>query len=236
MISHFIRSSVLLTASMVLASCAENPGPLFIKKFYPMSEECGHPDDLDEVFVGNGRLDVAPGEAEYWIGIQVAGGDRILQAPVVVGGRTMEATNRDHPLLNEMVLTYSSKPRLAGFKTARMPVFAAFNETGEVMMINHILSAQAALILDNLPSSSDPADGTDLTVTVEFRGELSQSHSPITTGPADFPIRVVRSETANCSKLSKLRSPCTYGGQSFNYSVQPTLVCCDGQPGALGCD
>jgi hypothetical protein len=230
-----LRTSLMTAAALLASGCAQNAGPLYINKIFPIQTNCAYPEDIKTVFISDGVLDVAPGNAQFWAGIEILGGVNIIQPAVVVGNRTVEPAKRDRPIFNQVVLSYTSKPRLAGFKTAYLPRSYPVNADGQVLTYENLISPQAASVLDNIPASNEPTDGVDLKVSITFNGTLSGSNAPVTTGPLEFPIRVVRSETGTCSKFRHGYPGCNYPGQSY-MSQRIGLECCDGQTDVPGCE
>jgi hypothetical protein len=211
------------------AGCAPSAGPLSVQGIFAPSTGCKLPAATDPMIPG-GSLDYSATAANplvtpaFYVGL-------ILQADVAVagnggelnvGGTALEASGRDLPVLDQMVRTYSSAPKLP-IKDSTLPLTAIFPGQGtNILTLSFsgvdLLSTGAGSVADAIANSA--AGGTyALTVNTDFRGHMSRSGSKISTGFVSFPIELYQS-TATC-QVPKVPTACLAGGQDG------TPACCD---------
>jgi hypothetical protein len=226
----------LLTSSLVLllgaSGCAPSAGPVYISRFFPLGTSgC----DISAaptagVFESGGTLDVAPGAPDFFVGLEFNGGMQVKSTELIVGGTSLEPVSRDRPIINLLAITYSSSPKLPGMKAYNIPRMIPVDPTSGIAdTYVNLLSPEVSTVLEGL----SPGDSVALSVTVEGHGFMSNSGSAINTGPAVFPIKVIKSTLAGCTKLQRSTGPCSYLGQAA-HSIKPALVCCAGA--MPGCD
>jgi hypothetical protein len=229
------RTLTLLSLGMlVLLGCAPNPSPLYIEKFYPLESGCLQPTTVDDVIATGGTLDIAPGSPYFQIGMLITGSAGYAQPEVVVDTLTLEAENRNRPILNSIVLSYSAKPTSLGLKLdqAQYSRAMSFNKDGIIQTQLNLITPQVS---DELMAKVAPGDEVELLVSVEGRGYMSGDRAYVTTGPLVFPLRVIMSDPATCTRGFQQPDPatCLYPGQS---TIIPPVVCCDQLvPGTPGC-
>ena len=214
-----MNKTIALSLFALLAGCTPNPGPIRLVNFYdPQVIGCAVPKPTDQ-FLYAGELDVAGG-AEFYLGALV---ESILNTTAgqsgdlaLSNGTILEAAGRDEPIVDSIVVSYASKPKLTGFKDYSIPVHVHFDTTAIPAQASlgafNIMGLDAANALDAMQPSTDPADAVDLTTTIAFTGYMSRQGNRITTGPNTFPIHVTRS-TITCPKDFKRAVTCVYPGQ-----------------------
>lgn len=238
-----IKSLILLIGLLALASSCANQGQVFsIDGFKAVGPGC----EATEAAAANGHLDVAAGNARYFVGVSVSGAESLSQRPVSIGGTVIEQANRDRPIITSMVVSYRLSKRVgAAPKPYTTLMSHPFGEAGSVSLIAQLISPELALALfDGLPpSSSAMEEFVDIQADVEFKGEFSGSRTSFSTGVLTFPIRAYRSTpTTPCTNgyapfVEDMSSGevdfCRYVGQSAsqNEVPRPPSVCC----GAGGC-
>lgn len=241
-----LKSLILAGLLISLAGCSNQSQGITIDKFYPVLPVCDGITARDDFISANGYLDVAAGAPQFFIGINLIGGANVTQKEVVVGGTQIERPNRDQPVLNQMVINYRLSKRLGGTpKPFITNVVLPFNKDGEVFGTFQLISADlATLLFDGLTPSSTIDDFVDVAVDVEFKGEMSASRAPFSTGVLTYPIRAFRSNPAACANgylrfgtdmMSGAVDSCGYVGQRSSQLLVPTPPTCCPSMGAPGC-
>ena len=246
--------SLLLTAALaVTTSCANQTENFFVERFYPLSPGCDGSDP--ESFISpNGYLDVAAGNAQFFIGMRITGAQNIQQQEITVGTAILERERRNRPLINQMVVNYRLSKRVGSAPKPYITNFSIpFSDEGEVFGPIQLISPELAIALfDGLQPSPGNApssvieDFVDIQVDVEFKGEFSASRSPFTTGMATYPIRAFRSNPTNCANgfvkfkvdpTTAAPDLCQYVGQSSSQLISPQApsVCCASVGAGPGC-
>ena len=233
-----MNRSILLSLSfaVVVLGCAPQSSPLRIEKFIPVDALTCIPASMDDIANG-GSLDLAPqGTPAFHVGLNILGADAFATPAIVLSdGTELEPKNRNQPVLDSIVFTYTSRPTSLGLKldaaeVARaIPVLKDFS--AGINNVN-IISPQVA---DELLNKMAVGDEADIDVAVEVRGHMSGNGNAITTGPLVFPIHVYFSDATKCSSTIVQSNPgeCTYPGQSTS---GPATVCCAALlPGTPGC-
>jgi hypothetical protein len=213
------RSLAILCFALVTTSgCTPNPGPIKALNFYDPGGGVGcTPPKTSDVFLYQGSLDVAGG-AEFFVGTIVqnvlAGTAGQAGDLVASNGTILESSGRDAPIIDTIVVSYSSKPKLSGFKEYRIPVHILFDSTGFANLgAFNIIGPDAAAALDALQPSSDPADSVILYATLEFNGFMQRQGNRISSGPNVYPI-IVHRTNAPCAVYRRAPgSTCTFPGQ-----------------------
>ncbi len=246
--------SLLLTAALaVTSSCANQTENFFVERFYPLSPGCDGTKP-DEFISPNGYLDVAAGNAQFFIGVKISGAQNIEQEEIAVGTAVLERANRNRPLVNQMVANYRLSKRVGNAPKPYITNFSIpFSKAGEVFGPIQLVSPDLAIALfDGLQPSPGTApssvieDFVDIQVDVEFKGEFSASRSPFTTGVATYPIRAYRSNPTSCvngyvkfkvDMTTAAADLCQYVGQSSSQLVSPQApsVCCASAGAGPGC-
>jgi hypothetical protein len=234
-----LLSALMAVASISFVSCAPQPGPVRLVKFYGITPgDCTSSMNQKDSIIPNGALDVSSGDAKFFLGVDLK--TVALNSPaVVVNGRTIENANREQPLIEQMVLTYSSKAgpagtKLAAIKQGTVPFVASFIEKDEIFGGTNIITGPAAIAIDALSSSNDSDAYTDLTVDVEFVGRMSGSGARVDTAPQPFVIRLSRAEVPASCIPRKAFGQCNNPNQSY-IDVKPVLQCCTGVNAGNGC-
>jgi hypothetical protein len=226
-----------LMACFVLTGCAPQPGPVRIESFYGITPgDCVSADNQKNTTLPNGALDVNSGDAKFFAGVTLKS-VALSQPSTVVNGRTIENANRDFPILEEMILSYTSKKgptgtALAALKPSAVPQVLSFASNDVFFGGFQLMSNAAALAADSLTPSNDPEAYTDLTVNVEFTGKLSGSGGRIDTGTRPFTIRLTRRELTPGCTAQKAFGACNNPNQTY-LNIAPVPVCC--APAAPGC-
>ncbi len=243
--------ALIIVGLLGWTSCANQSEGFYISKFYPLGAGCDNVVNRESVIAGNGYLDVAAGNAQYFVGVRIMGGENIQQQEIKVGNAVLETENRNRPVITQQVVNYRLSKRVGGTpKPYLTNVTIPFSEDGEVFGAFQLISPELALALEELPPSSGTAPSStieefvDISVDLEFKGEFSVSRSTFTTGTLTFPIRAYRSNPAVCSAgfqpfttqqatdagVVFSMDPCQYVGQSSSQLVQPAppSVCCPG--------
>lgn len=233
-----MNRSILLSLSfaVVVLGCAPQPSPLRIEKFIPVDALTCIPASTDGAANG-GSLDLAPqGTPSFHVALSILGADSFGTPAIVLSdGTELEPKNRNQPILDSLVFTYTSRPASLGLKLDAAEVARAIpvNKDGTAGIDNvNILSPQVA---DELLNKMAAGDEADIDVAVEVRGHMSGNGNTITTGPLVFPIHVYFSDATMCSSTIVQSSPgeCSYPGQSTS---GPATVCCAALlPGTPGC-
>ena len=252
--------SLILVGLLAFTSCSNQSQGFFIAKFYPSGPGCDAFLNVKEGITANGYLDVAAGAPQFFVGVDIQGGDNIVQQPLTVGNSTLERANRNQPLITQMVVTYHLSKKVG---TAPKPYVVnaslPFSANGEVFGVFQLISPELGTqLFDGLtpppgpPPSSVIEDFVDLLVDVEFKGEFSASKSPFTTGVLTLPIRAYRSLPLTCTNgyqrfpvdpMSGSIDPCFYTGAAtlvngvpqVTQIVQPLPPTCCPSVGAPGC-
>lgn len=235
------RILTLMVVMVWATSCAPVPAPLHIDRFAPIDETACTVTDDETLIATAGTIDLAPttqGVASslpsFVVGVVVNGGADFTTPPVVLNdGRVIEVENRNRPILNQIVMSYVAKPA-SGLRldTAQVSRSLPMTSDGTVISAIELLSPQVA---QELADKVQPGDDIELTVSVEIRGYMSGDRASVTTGPLAFPLRVIKTDPANCA--GAIRQPaagqCLYPGQ---FTPTSRSVCCaDLLPGTSGC-
>lgn len=236
-----MKLKILLCAGLLTCvSCANQTSPLFIENFFPLEPGCLIPED-ETLITTWGYLDVAAGSPQFFIGMQLSGGEGIIQPPLRVGQAQLEAENRNQPLITEQVITYKLSKRLGAtpkpYVLKQSIVFAEGGKfRGQAQLISPELGEQ---LFNGLTPSNTMDDYVDITVELEFKGHLSATKTPFATGVYSYPIRAYRSDAQACTN-GYLRFPdplnaCGYVGQQWTQVALPPQPACCPAPGAAGC-
>lgn len=231
---HTFKTAFVL--ALGLAACAPQPQTYSIDRVYGLGAGCDitPPDG----FSGNGLLDVAPGAAQFFVGLEVRGAELVQQPAVAVGGRTLEPENRDRPIVTEQVVNYRLSRKLGATpKQYVTRITAPFSDEGTLFGAFQLVSPElATLLFDGLSPSDAMEDFVDIDMDIELRGKMSGTGAAFSTGVTTFPVRAYRSNgVAMCTKLQTLTDTCAYSGQSMSQLVKPTLACCSAAS-TIGCD
>ncbi len=240
---------VVLTLGVAGAACAPDGGTIWISSFNQMDQSCNIVTNMPRQIVG-GLLDVAPGEAQFWVTPEVSAlinptgnvGD------IVVGGTTVQNKGLERPVVDSFVFNYVTVPKLGKFSEFTEKVYGVIDtSTGAAVKTQigpiNLISHQAAGVLDAIPAENAVGATTLLTVRVQARGHTLQSGASLQSQVAEFPITIVRSDIpiTTCGQLRQSHSvtgspgfECIYPGQSTK--VDPVNDCCDSAvPGTSGC-
>jgi hypothetical protein len=245
--------SLILVGLLVLApSCANQTEPFSINKFYPVGPGCDGAIFEKDSIAGNGYLDVAANNPQFFIGVLISGAQNVVQQPILVGGSQIENANRNRPLVNQQIVTYRLSKRVGGApKPYITNISLPFTLEGDVFGPIQLISPELGQALfDGLSPSPGPApsavidDYVDIQVDVEFKGEFSADKHPFTTGTLTFPIRAYRSLPVTCPNgyvkfpnNATTGSPdfCNYAGQSATQLIAPATPTCCPAVGTPGC-
>lgn len=233
-----MKLNTLILAGLLMAGCSNQSQLFYISGFPILDGQCV-PGDVRST---GGFLDVAAGAPRFLIGANITGALEVKQAPVTLGGTTLEGANRDRPIVQSMVVNYRLSKRVGATpKPYTMLLSSPFDESGSLKLVVQLISPDLGQALfDGLqPSTSAMEDFVDVSCDVEFKGEFSNSKTPFSTGVLTFPIRAYRSSpTATCAKgfapfvedgTSGNVNFCRYVGQSATISeMPPTPVTCCG--------
>lgn len=224
-----MKRTWLLVSSVAVVlgvGCAPVSQPLFIEKFFPLETGCVAPANVDEATATGGTLDISAGPPPaFFIGVQVAGADGYTQRPVVLAsGQTLEAADRNKPIIDRIVLSYTAKPTTLGLKldsaqfSRNMPIV---DGAATITPVN-LITQQVA---DELLAKMGVGDVVELSVSVEVRGYMSGDCSGVTSGALIFPLSVIMSDVSSCTNVRQPdAATCLYPGQSTGI---PAEVCCD---------
>ena len=126
--------SLIFAGLLTCFSCTNQSQGFYIEKFYPLATGCDGVANLQDSIAGNGYLDVAAGSPQFFIGVHLVGGDAVKQPSVKVGTTTtLEADNRDHPIVSQMVVTYKLSKRVGSApKPYLVNISLPFSEKGEI--------------------------------------------------------------------------------------------------------
>jgi hypothetical protein len=194
------------------AACAPSYGPISVQGFYAPTSSCKTPTSTDPM-TASGTFDYsATALAKVAPVFFVA---MILQANVAIAGNggeldvsgtALDAAGRDVPAIDDMVLSYTSTPKLP-IKGTTVPWTAIFPGQGANILT---LSASAVDLLSTTPVGQSVADALvnsanaqtfQLEVNLDFRGHMSRSGTTISTGAVSFPIRLYQSTTGACTPI-----------------------------------
>lgn len=242
--------SLIIGALLACTSCSNSSSPVRIEKIFPLEPFC----DISKsegVFSSQGYLDVAANGAQFFVGIQVTGAEKIRQDEVMVSGRVLELPDRNRPVILQQVITYRLSKRVgAAPKPYISNRSANFNGDGVVIMPLQLISPDLGeQLFDGLTAFDNLEDFVDVQVDVELKGEFNASKAPFTTGVFTYPIRAFRSNpTTPCPNGyvkfatdtgSGVIDLCSYVGQRHGQSVlpPPPTKCCTatGPAGGAGC-
>jgi hypothetical protein len=214
----------VLASCLVLALGCGSSG-IQVALYDPTLLGCSPPLVTDTALY-QGSLDVAA-PAEFYVGAILA--NRADSTPArsgtLNGGLTLEGGGDLSGLvIDQVVVTYESKPKLSGFKdhtiSIRAPFTTGANGAGQLALgAFNIIGADAAQALDALTPSSDPADVVTLYATIRFQGSYPGGRR-MSTDPAILPIQVRRSVTY-CESYRRASS-CVAPGQTGD----TTQYCC----------
>jgi hypothetical protein len=248
--------SLVMMGLLALASSCTNQGNVFtISNVYPLGPGCDVEALRESNYSPNGSLDVAAGNPQFFIAVEISGAQLVQQQSVMLGNTTLEAANRNRPVVTQQVLTYTLSKRLGAapkpFETAYR---GNFSDNGTFLTPVQLISPELGQSLfDGLtPSANITDDFVDLTVDIEFRGEYAATRNPFTTGVFSYPIRAYRSQPAvscpNGYVRNKVIDPatgdierCSYVGQSefAPFPASQPSSCCPapaaGTPPPPGC-
>ena len=185
-------------AVLLIAGCAAQPGPYAIEKFWPVGTCTGTISaPAENVYMPAGDLDVGPGApVSYVVGTTITG--TASQSDITVNGTNMEAANRNHGIVKQVLISYKLS-RSLGTAPKQYVTNQTIPLTGATVAVVDLISPELGQILiDGLSATPDLSDTVDVTATVEFRGEYSGDGHAFTTGSQDFPIHVYKTGD-NCS-------------------------------------
>jgi hypothetical protein len=224
-----------LSFAVLVMGCAPQPTPLRIERFLPVDGlTCA---SNDKASASGGLLDLAPqGTPSFHVGLIVVGANAFQTEEIKLSnGTVLEPQDRNRPVLDKVVFTYTARPTSLGLKLDAAEVSRSIPilDDGTAVVANiNLISPQAA---DELLSKMAAGDEADIDVAVEVRGRMSGNGNAITTGPLVFPIHVYYSDPSQCAGpvVQSLPGECSYPGQSTD---RPATVCCGSLlPGTPGC-
>lgn len=236
--------SSLLVVAMLASSCANQSSPLTFEKFYPLGAECKTEEFVGTYYAANGNLDVATGNPFYLVAGLITGVEGFTQTPVQVGDTIIERGNRDQARIRQAVIKYrTSRPVGASLTEYVIPITGSPDADLTVRL--QLISPQLAeALVSTLTPANDFSDVIDISVDVQFEGEMTGSRSKVTTATVTFPIRAYKSAPALvCPPGERYRrfaldemsaAPgCLYAGQTFDQAFVPkSPTCCvDGTEG-----
>ena len=227
----------LLFAGLLFTSCANQTEPISIAKFHLLGPGCDTVTFEKTSFISNGFLDVAAGNAQFFVGLSITGGENIQQNEVLVGGSILEQKNRNRPLVLQQVINYRLSKRVGGLPKPYITNMNVPFVAGKAILGTQLISPELALALfEGLAPSPGQApssvvdDFVDILVDVEYKGEFSASKHSFSTGVLTFPIRAYRSNPMACMNgfQKTPKDPCEYVGQSTSQLVppKPPAACC----------
>lgn len=240
--------SLVMMGLLAFASSCTNQGNVFtISNVYPLGPGCDLESNRETVFSPNGMLDVAAGNPQFFIAAEISGAEQVQQQAVLLGQTTLEAANRNRPVVTRRVITYTLSKRLgAAPKPYETAYNANFSDNGTLLTTVQVISPELGQALfDGLtPSKNITDDFVDLTVNIEFRGEYAATRNPFATGTVSYPIRVYRSAPdTDCGTAGFVKyqivdpatgefERCAYVGQSYSQNFPPATpsVCCPSMP------
>jgi hypothetical protein len=236
-----IRTS-LLAVGLLVAGCSPG-GTILVSGMLAPDGLCEVP--MKQFQMAGGFLDVSPGSAEFWAIPQVSAllvGSG-LTGDIVVGGTTVQNKNSDRPVIDGLMFTYTSQPKIGKLSAYTIPLAAVVDTSqGSAVVTSvgplNIISSQVSSALDAIDSA-----GGVLTVSITAKGHMALSGAQMQSEAVNFPITLVntRAQTSGAGGCSTLRKgyACTYPGQGLSVPDQgaaSSAVCCDGTPGASGCN
>jgi hypothetical protein len=225
---------LISTAVLGLAACAPESGTITIAGLFdPAALDCAVPTTTSPMLVA-GTLDVVADFPTYYAAVYLQADLSIggTAAEVVVGGTTLETANRDVPIIDQKVLSYTFTPKSVTIKDTTVPLFMPFTIGGNKLTI--------AIPAENLIPSFGPNSpseiigavkpgNTILGVKLEYRGYMSRSGFRVSTGKVNFPIYLYQANPG-CKKFRTLvAGECVAPGQDGKQA------CCDTILGTPGC-
>jgi hypothetical protein len=193
-----------LLALLALASC----GPQYrtqnisVSRFFPFITDDQGNSCIAEfsagstvIFSSGGMLDVAAGNPQFFLAAELNVTAPINQNPVTAGGVILEQANRNRPLLQQTVITYRTTKKVVGtIKPFTYNQNVTFSSAGAAIVSLQLISPEfGTQLFDALAASATMDDVADVQVDVEFKGIMSATRDPFSTGIATYPIKVFRS-------------------------------------------
>ncbi|MGV3626031.1 MAG: hypothetical protein ACO1OB_34800 [Archangium sp.] len=218
--------SCLMALALLSTSCANQTSPIDFEKFYPLGPTCDVGEFVDNFFVANGSLDVAWGNPVYVVAFQLIGSEGFIQPGLTVGDNVLERPNRNEPLVRQIVINYRPS-RPLGITPREYVVPYTGITRGNLQGVLQLLSPEVSQALsDTLSPTNDFSDVIDLNIDIRFEGEMTGTHTAISSATMTFPLRVYRSAPPpgfSCANGPRRYSvdavtgapSCLYAGQTF---------------------
>lgn len=247
----------LLVLLAVFSGCANQVGPVQVTQVVALGPPGGEDarcvlTEEDSILTGAAKLDVAAGDPQVIIGFVLRGEGFKNEGLMLRTGEILEPESMNAPVITSVVINYRLSRRLGATpRTFTQAILVPFSLSGElearipVPLISQEFGQQ---LFDGLQPSATLDDFVDVSVDVEFRGEMDSSKTPFTTGVVTFPIRAARSNPTACGAGQRFqRYPyldnngdpdlCNYVGVSYNLSpfAPPPVTCCDPTAPIPGC-
>jgi hypothetical protein len=227
---------LISTAVLGLAACAPESGTITIAGLFdPGALACAVPTTTSPMLVA-GTLDVTTAIPTYFAAVYLQADLSIggTAAEVVVAGTTLETANRDVPIIDQKVLSYTATPKTVTIKESVLPLFMPFTVGGNKLTIaipaENLVPSFGANSPSATISNAQPVD-TILGVKLEYRGYMSRSGFRVSTGGVTFPIYLYAEARQQACKVARTLAAgeCVAPGQDGKES------CCDNLTGASGC-
>lgn len=243
------RTLVATLCVGLLAGCAPNANVLSIERFFEPVLGCFVPTDATTAALqGGGTLDVSIFEPAYYVGLVVRS-QALTQPAVQSGASTLEVKNRDQAMLTGTTLSYRLLRKKNGKQVDVTPAqlkdkkfstpltIAALDNDFRAWWVANLIAPEAIEPLQGLEVVDALIDGYDMRVAVEVTGRLSRTGTPITTGPVEFAVLVIKSSPTTCNKPQRSTGPCNFTGQGGWNTLPARPACCDPlTTPTVGCD
>jgi hypothetical protein len=223
------RTLLATLCAGLLTGCAPNANVLTIDRFFEPVLGCFVLEDVNKAALQpGGTLDVSIFQPAYYVGVSVLA-QGLAQAEVSTGATVLDTEDRDQPLLTGMTLSYRvlrkgkdvTPSQLKNKKFTSPLSIAALSKDFRAWWITNLIAYDAIEPLQGLEVVDTLAEGYDLRVAVEVTGKLSRSATPITTGPVEFAVLVIKTSPTTCNKPQRSTGPCSFTGQG-SWNTLPT--------------
>jgi hypothetical protein len=227
----------LLSCFAVVASCAPNPGPLFITQFSPLDDSCAFDTSF---FTKSGAIDLAGSTVYERVVMTITGNAELSgpsSAPTSASQPPLETAGRIL-FLDQIILRYKSSTRgnplgtrakagcqpTAGWDSGFVecdfvPIGTPATGETELFMFTQLIGPNMKTRLDDLAATNLSLDLFVVNVSIEVTGRVQNHQAAITTGPVAFPLTISKTDCgarmlggteSRCAKLRGLdgANPC----------------------------